>query len=189
MNDQTKPCPLVVPILLGIVLNFVVGLVFLELQAPIYLDAIGTVTFTLLCGWRVGAAIGVLSVLIGGLLSPHLPYFFFTQFTIAVVVGISAKHGGFKNAFRAMLTGLALGFIAALVSAPAVALAFGAPGAFWSAIGDFLRKVFFTSEVWTEPLDKALQCLAALAIVRALPQALRARLSKPANLLEANNLG
>lgn len=187
MDDQAKPYPIAVRILLGMALNLALGLVFIELQAPIYLDALGTVAFTLLGGWRIGAVVGVFSVLVAGPLVPHLPYFFFTQFTIALVVGISAKHGGFQNAFCAMLTGLALGFIAALVSAPAVALAFGAPAAFWSATGDFLRKVFLTAEVWTEPLDKSLQCLAALAMVRTLPKTLRARLSSSSSPLKTND--
>ena len=190
MDHRIKPNPYPLPVIIGVgvLLNFVLGLIFIELQLPLYLDAIGTVTFTLLGGCRVGALIGLFSTLAGSLLNPHLAFFFFTQFTIAVVVGIAAQNGGFKNIPRVVLTGIILGFIAALVSAPAVALAFGGTSPFVIATGECLRRAFFSAEAWTEPLDKTCQCLAAVALVRSLPKAQRARLSTPANFLAANNL-
>jgi len=138
----------------------------LDLKAPVYQDAIGTITVTLLCGWRTGAAVGVLSTIVGGISNFHLFYFVFTQVSIAAFTGFAARRGGFRSFPRVILTGLALGFIAAAVSAPGAALAFGKPAAFFGNTAANLRKVLFTDEIWREPLDKIVQCLVAFALVR-----------------------
>lgn len=77
---------------MGIAINLAIGLTVSALKLPIFLDSIGTVLFTIICGWRVGATVGVLSFLVGGIANPLLPYFVFTQFTIAWVAGLSASH-------------------------------------------------------------------------------------------------
>ncbi|HVU38971.1 MAG TPA: hypothetical protein VHC95_11605 [Opitutales bacterium] len=159
----------------GIVLNLAIGHAVILLGLPIYLDALGTIIFTLLCGWRVGAAIGVLSFLIGGLLNAHMPYFIFSQLMIAAVTGLSAKHRGFKTLPRVVLTGVIMGVVAAIVSAPAVALAFHDGPSFWSATLEHLRVSFASANIWVEPTDKIIQCLIAWLVVRALPHPLKAQ--------------
>jgi energy-coupling factor transport system substrate-specific component len=181
---------------MGIALNLAIGLAVTALKLPIFLDAIGTVLFTLLCGWRIGATVGVLSFVIGGLLNPLMPYFVFTQFMIALVAGFSAGRGGFKATWRTIITGVAIGYIAALVSAPVIAIVFGGVTnsgeslvtAFLVKTGRTLWQAVVTTKIWTEPLDKVLQCLAAFAIARSLPKTLLARLETPRSHLRANGL-
>jgi len=179
---------------LGVVLNLGPGWAAKALHAPLFLDSIGTIMFTILCGWRVGAVIGVFSFVLGGLLDPTMFYFILTEVAIVVVAGVAATLGSFRNMPCIILTGVALGFIAALVSAPAVALAFdeassaGLPPftAFLAETGGYLQKAFMSSEVWIEPMDKILQCAAAVVIIKALPKALLNRLNSPASFLKAN---
>ncbi len=166
MDHPPKPPHPVVAILLGVVVNFVLGRIMLDLKAPVYQDAIGTITVTLLCGWRTGAAVGVISTMVGGAGNFHLFYFVFTQISIAAFTGFAARRGGFQSFTRVILTGLAMGFVAAAVSAPAAALAFGHPTDFIGNTAANLRNVLFTDEIWREPLDKIVQCLVAFALFR-----------------------
>lgn len=38
---------------MGVAINLAIGLTVASLKLPIFLDAIGTVLFTILCGWRI----------------------------------------------------------------------------------------------------------------------------------------
>lgn len=180
-------------VLFGMAVNLAFGLAAIQWNLPIYLDAIGTIGVTLLCGWQTGAMVGVFSSFEGGLVNPHLPYFAFTHIALAAAAGCSARHGGFRNVPYIVLTGLALGVVAAVVSAPAVALAFGddANGAsglacFLSATREHLRLSFASAEFWVEPVDKILQCLIAAGVVEALPKSILSQLDSPAAYLQAN---
>jgi energy-coupling factor transport system substrate-specific component len=181
---------------MGVAINLAIGLTVATLKLPIFLDAIGTVLFTILCGWRIGASVGVLSFLVGGLVNPLLPYFIFTQFTIAVVAGMSAYKGGFKSTPRAILTGVIIGYAAALVSCPVIAAVFGGITnsgeslitAFLIKTGQNLWKAVATTKAWTEPLDKMLQCVAALAIAKSLPKTLLNRIETPRSFIRENGL-
>lgn len=196
IEEQRHKVSLYALVPMGIAINLAIGLAVATLKLPIFLDAIGTVLFTLLCGWRVGATIGVASFLVGGLVNPLLPYFVFTQFTIAAVAGASASRGGFRSTGWTVLTGIVIGYFAALVSAPVIAAVFGGitnsgeslVTAFLIKTGQNLWQAVVTTKVWTEPLDKTFQCLAALWIARALPKSLLARLETPSGNMRKNGL-
>lgn len=184
MNTNTQSGSwLLVAVPLGVAMNLAIGLVVTTLKLPIFLHAIGTIVCTLLMGWRIGATVGVLSFLVGGLFNPVLPYFVLTQFTIACVAGGCATYGGFKNLGRTILTGIAIGYAAAIVSAPVIAIVFGGittsgeslVTAFFVKTGQNLWSAVATTKVWTEPLDKVLQSLAAYSIVKGLPKVVLSR--------------
>jgi energy-coupling factor transport system substrate-specific component len=181
---------------MGVAINLAIGLTVSTLKLPIFLDSIGTVLFTILCGWQIGATVGVLSFLVGGLVNPLLPYFVFTQFTIAGVAGIAASKGWFKGTLRVILTGIVIGYAAALVSCPVIAVVFGGITnsgeslitAFLIKTGHSLWQAVATTKAWTEPLDKTLQCLAAIGIAKSLPKTLLSRLETPKSYMRKNGL-
>jgi energy-coupling factor transport system substrate-specific component len=181
---------------MGVAINLAIGLTVSTLKLPIFLDAIGTVLFTVLCGWQIGATVGVLSFLVGGLVNPLLPYFVFTQFTIAGVAGIFASKGWFKSPLRVIVTGVVIGYAAALVTCPVIAIVFGGITnsgeslitAFFIKTGQNLWQAVATTKAWTEPLDKTLQCLAAIGIAKSLPKTLLSRLETPKSNMRKNGL-
>lgn len=181
---------------MGVAINLSIGLIVSALKLPIFLDAVGTVLFTVLCGWRVGAVIGVTSFLVGGLINPLLPYFVFTQLVIAMVAGYIAKLGGFKSIAWTILAGIVIGYSAAIVSAPVIAIVFGGVtnsgesivAALLIKTGHTLWQAVVTTKVWTEPLDKTLQCLGVFWILRSLPKSLLLRLETSRSNLKANGL-
>lgn len=166
---------------LGIALNLAIGTLVHILRLPVYLDAVGTIAITLLVGWRAGVSVGVLSFLIGGVLvNPVLPWFSGTQAAIAIYVHLVARRGGYASYLRAAISGLGLGVVAGLVSAPVIVLLFGGITgagaslvvAFLLATGHSLLKSVVLSGLASEPLDKALQSLLGLWIICGVPRQL-----------------
>lgn len=112
-----------------------------------------------------------------------MPYFTGTQAAIAIFVGIMARQGYFKSIPKTILTGVLLGVVAAVVSAPVIVKLFGGITgsgsgvitAFLLAAGHSVIKSVFLTGVACEPVDKTLQCLLALWLLRSLPRKLKAR--------------
>lgn len=171
---------------LGIALNLVLGTVVHTLKLPVYLDAVGTILVTLLVGWRAGIVVGVGSFLIGGLLTnPVLPWFSGTQAAIAIYTHIVGKRGGFLTLPRSIVSGIGLGVVAGIVSAPVIVYLFGGITgsgaslvvAFLLASGKSVLKSVVLSGLAAEPLDKTIQCLLARFVLRSLPPQLLRRFS------------
>jgi energy-coupling factor transport system substrate-specific component len=163
---------------LGIALNLVLGGIVFAFKFPVYLDAVGTILITLIAGVRAGVVTGVLSFIIGGLtFNPVLPYFCGTQAAIAVYTHILGRRGGFRTPARTILTGVGLGVVAGVVSAPVIVALFGGVTgsgasvvvAFLLKAGEGLYKSVLLSGIASEPLDKTLQCLLAFSVLRSLP--------------------
>jgi energy-coupling factor transport system substrate-specific component len=179
LNIQSRQALAVIP--LGIAMNIALGTIIHTLKLPIFLDAVGTITVTLLLGMRSGIAVGVLSFLIGGLLTdPVLPWFCGTQVVIAVYAHIVARYAGFKSIFRTILSGIGLGVVAAIASAPVIVMLFGGITGSGSSLvvafllksGQGIIKSVLLSGLASEPLDKTLQCLLSMWILRGLPKSI-----------------
>jgi len=178
---------------LGIALNLGIAAIVNALKLPVYIDAVGTIIITLLLGLKAGVIAGVLSFLIGGVLvNPVLPYFVLTQAAIAVYVHYAAGYGLFKTTPRTIGAGIGLGVVAGLISAPVIALVFGGiTGSgrsfitgFFLASGKELFESVILSGFASEPVDKTLQCLLAMWLIRGVPQSLLRRFEN--SLLEKN---
>jgi energy-coupling factor transport system substrate-specific component len=169
---------------LGIALNLAIGTLVHTLKLPLYIDAVGTILVTLVAGLWPGIIVGVLSFLIGGVLvNPVLPWFSGTQAAIAIYVHFVAKQGGFKTWPRTIAAGVGLGVVAGLVSAPVIVKMFGGitgsgPSlvvAYLLATGKTLFKSVLASGLASEPLDKTIQCLLAVWVLRGMPQTVLSR--------------
>jgi energy-coupling factor transport system substrate-specific component len=169
---------------LGIALNLALGTIIRALHAPVYLDAVGTILVTLLVGVRAGVATGVVSFLIGGVLTnPVLPWFSGTQAVIALYTGFVGRRGGFRTIWRTIASGIGLGVVAGIVSAPVIVYLFGGLTgngaslivAYLVATGQSVLKSVVLSGLAAEPLDKTLQCILAIWILKGMPQGLLSR--------------
>ena len=179
----------------GIALNLGLGTITSTLKIPLYLDAVATIAVTLLVGFRAGAVVGVASFLIGGaLVNPVLPWFSATQLLIAAYIAVVARQGWLATGkggglalprwaryARVLIIGIGLGIMAGIVSAPViVALFSGLTGsgpslvvAFLLKSGQTLYKSVLLSGLASEPLDKTVQLLLALGLIRSLPASLK----------------
>lgn len=176
-NKQNKMLALTfVP--LAIAINVGIGAIVKALNLPLYVDSVGTILATILLGWRYGAIVGILGFVITSLfINPFAVYFIGTQVAIAVYVHLIGKAGWIKNIFRIIISGIGLGIVAAIVSAPVIILVFqGATGngaalvtSFFVKMGNQIINSVFLSGFSIEPIDKGLQMILAFFILKSIP--------------------
>ncbi len=180
----------------GIVLNLAPAAVIAALKLPVYVDAIGTILLTLTLGLRAGILTGVTSFLLGGITqNPVMPFFCGTQFFIALYVHAVAKRGWFRDLRHIIPSGIGLGLVAALVSAPVIVAVFGGLtgsgasliAAFLLATGKSVLQSAVLSGLAAEPLDKCVQCLIAFWLLKGIPKSVLARFRSGS--LRENSLG
>lgn len=172
---------------LAIAINVGVGAIVKALNAPLYLDSIGTILTTLLLGWRAGIIVGVLGFAITSIfINPFAIYFFGTQIAIALFTNLMGRLAWFSNALKSTISGFLLGIVAAIISAPVIILVFqGATGngaalvtSFFAKTGHQIIQSVFMSGFSIEPIDKGLQCLLAFIILKSLPPTLLSKFVK-----------
>ena len=142
-----------------------------------------------------GIAVGVLSFLIGGLLTnPVLVWFSGTQAAIAIYIGLAARWRLLRGLLRQVVAGIGLGVVAGIVSAPVIVALFGGVTgsgaslivAFLLKSGESIFRSVLLAGLASEPLDKLLQLLLALWLIRGLPKSVRCAFG--GKYLERNNL-
>lgn len=166
---------------LAIAINVALGVVVKALNMPLFVDSIGTILASLLFGWKRGAIVGVLGFAIMSVFNhPFAIYFSITQIVIALFIDYAGKKGWFKNTLSTIGTGVLLGVVTAIASAPINILVFqGATGngaalltSFFVQMGNKIVESIFFSGFSIEPFDKILQCLLAYFILRSIPNSL-----------------
>ncbi|WP_339251447.1 ECF transporter S component [Sporosarcina sp. FSL W8-0480] len=106
-----------IPAAVGI--NFIGKLFASLLKLPLWVDSIGTVLSSMLAGPIVGALTGIVNnVFYGFTTSPVSFVYAITSAVIGLVTGIMAYKGWISNVGKAIVLGLVVGFIAAIVSTP-----------------------------------------------------------------------
>jgi energy-coupling factor transport system substrate-specific component len=166
---------------LAIAINVGIGAIVKALNLPLYLDSVGTILTTILLGWSFGAIVGMLGFIITSIfINPFAIYFMGTQVAIALFVHWMGKIGWFRNLFRVIITGVVLGILAAIISAPVIIFVFqGATGngaalvtSFFIKMGNQIVNSIFLSGFSIEPLDKTIQVLLAFFILKGIPKSL-----------------
>lgn len=192
MENKSRNLYSLIPI--GIAINIVVGFIATTLKLPIYLDAIGTIIVTILGGLVPGILTGILSFLLGGLLTnPVLPYFILTQAVIAIYLYHTLNNGWYKKILHQVLCGIGLGIVAGIVSAPVIVYLFGGITgsgrslitAFLLASGEGILESVIYSGLTSEPIDKTIQILLGVFVVKGLPRSLKNYFRT--DLIEKNN--
>lgn len=115
------------------------------LKLPLWLDAIGTVLASMLGGPVIGAISGVVNNVIYGLtVDPISLVYAITSGVIGLVVGAMAYKGWIENIQKALIVGVVVGIIAAIVSTPLNIIFWGGQtGNVW---GDALFALLITNE-------------------------------------------
>ena len=179
-----------------IALNVAIGGIVHLIKVPVFLDAIGTIIAVMLLGWRAGILVGVLSfVIAAALVNPVYIWFIGTQAILAIVVFIMANaFASFRSWLRVIPAGIVLGVITGVVSAPVIVYVFGGVAgsgrdlitATLISTGEQIGKAVLLSGAASEPVDKVLQMVIALLILRALPRRVLEPFNNP--LLQKNGL-
>lgn len=167
---------------LFVALNVVIGGLIQVFKLPIYYDAVGTIIATIMTGFISGSVVGILSyIFMSIIVSPVYVYFIVTQVAIAGYVYITITYlAGVRSLFRSILTGIGLGVVAGVVSAPVIVYIFGgASGSgrdilttLIAASGKQVLMAVVLSGIASEPIDKTIQVLTAVFLIRGIPRSL-----------------
>lgn len=177
-----------------VALNVTIGGLVHVIKLPIFLDAIGTVLAALLLGAVPGVIVGVVSFIVAAVvINPVYIWFCGTQAVIALFTyTVALKLSAFSSPFRVVSTGVALGIVAGIVSAPVIVSVFGGVSgsgrdlitAGLVASGQQILKAVAMSGIASEPIDKTLQVLSAFFILKSMPKSLLSQFRNP--VLERN---
>jgi len=210
MGGREMPKRLVVFVALCAALNLALGTIVYLVKLPVYLDMVGTILCAMALPRRrwmafaASATAGEASVLLSGLVNPYLPWFSATAVAIAAFTALVTNRWAAPLRASPIATisfwarliplGVATGLVAAIVSAPVVVYLFGgvtgsgsgALVAFFLKMGDQLMKAALLSGLTAEPLDKTIQLLLSVLLLRATPESFLSRLL-PTSRAEPNN--
>ena len=170
----------------GAALNVSIGYFVNILKLPLYLDSIGTILISVLCGWRYGIVVGLSALIIMTLTA--VPTVFAYAGTVIVIAFVStafARVGFLKSVKITVLGGLIIGLASAMASVPVTTFLYGGVSL---AGSDAITTLFKTTgmPVWksvlfgslvTDPIDKIVTSLICLTLVRSLPSHILDRLS------------
>ncbi|HDY88813.1 MAG TPA: hypothetical protein ENH82_11970 [bacterium] len=179
----------------GAALNVSIGYLVSILKLPLYLDSIGTILISVLCGWKYGIVVGLSALVIFTLTAvPTVIAYAGSAVIIAVLSAVLAKIGFLKNVKVTIVGGLLIGLAATATSVPVTNYLYGgvslagsdAITTFFKATGMPVWKSVLFGSLITDPLDKIATSLICLALVRSLPSHLLDRMSRNKKPLNVN---
>lgn len=168
----------------GIAINYVGKTLAQAVSFPLFLDSIGTILTAALAGPWVGAITGLFTNLIYGVtIRPTSAPFGIVNAAFGLVVGYAAVKGWYRTWWHAVILGIVLAFVGAVLSAPISVYMFGGITgsgdqflvAYFMATGNSVLKSVLATSFIVEPIDKIVSSLVALYVARSLPVALRLR--------------
>lgn len=165
-----------------IALNVSLNKLAVLLQLPVFMDTVGTVLSGALVPPPFSIAVGVISNLIGGVIThPAIPFFSGTQVVVSLMSIFGFHRGWFDRAWSAALWGLAIGIVSAIVSAPVTVLMFGGvtePGAtainaMLIAAGKNIWTAVLTGTIIVSSIDKIIAALVTMLVLKRMPDRLK----------------
>lgn len=167
-----------------IAVNIGLGQVVSTLKLPLFLDSIGTLLAALLMGPWIGMATGMFTNLIWGLFTgPVAAAFAPVAMVIGLVAGLLNRRGMFRSLPLAIISGIIVTVCLTLVATPIRTYLFGGVTgtgtdflvAYLNAVGQKLVQSVAWAVIGTNLIDKVVSCVIAWALVKQLPQRIRAQ--------------
>lgn len=114
---------LIIPI--SVAVNFVGGQLALLLKLPIFMDTIGTIFASMLCGPWVGALAGVLTNVCSSITAPQTLPFALVSIGVGLTTGFLARANWFSTWWKWLISMLLITIVSVLISTPLVVIVFG----------------------------------------------------------------
>ena len=174
-EDFSMLALLIIPV--GVAVNFVGGQLASLLKLPMYLDAIGTIFASLLCGPWVGAVTGGLTNVVTGIANPVNFAFIPVNVIVGLVTGFLARRQMFQVWWKWIISILIMAAVSIVVSAPIVVLMFGGVTGGGTSIitaaamaaGANIWAAFFGTEGVFTVLDRVISFLICWAVIKVIP--------------------
>lgn len=122
-DDFSMLAILVIPV--AVAVNFVGGQLASMLKLPMYLDTIGTIFASMLCGPWVGAVGGALTNIVTGFANPVNFWYTPVNIIVGLTTGWMSRKGWFTKPVTTVVGIVAMALISAIASAPITVLVFG----------------------------------------------------------------
>ena len=122
-TDFTLLAILIIPI--AVAVNFVGGQLASLLKLPLYLDTIGTIFASMLCGPWIGALAGALTNVVTGIANPVNFAFIPVNVVVGLVTGFLARGNMFSNWWKWLVSMVLMTLASIISAAPIVVLMFG----------------------------------------------------------------
>ena len=174
-DDFSMLAILVIPVVVAV--NFVGGQLASLLKLPMYLDTIGTIFASMLCGPWVGAVAGGMTNVVTGIANPVN----FAFIPVNVIVGLTTGYMARKNMFSTLpkiaISVVLMAVISTVVAAPIVVLVYGGVTgggtslltATAMAAGANIWAAFFGTEGIFTTLDRAISFLISWSVIKVIP--------------------
>ena len=174
-DDFTMQAILIIPVCVAVI--FVGGQLAGLLKLPMYLDTIGTIFASLLCGPWVGAVAGGLTNVVTGIANPTNFAFIPVNIIAGLVTGFLARKNMFNKTWKWLLSMFIMAWVSIIVSAPIVVLVYGGvTGGGTSLItaaalaaGANIWAAFFGTEGVFQVLDRIISFLICWAVIKVIP--------------------
>lgn len=174
-EDFSMLALLIIPV--GVAVNFVGGQLASLLKLPMYLDAIGTIFASLLCGPWVGAVTGGLTNVVTGIANPVNFAFIPVNVIVGLVTGFLARRQMFQVWWKWIISIFIMAAVSIVVSAPIVVLMFGGVTGGGTSIitaaamaaGANIWAAFFGTEGIFTVLDRIISFLICWAVIKVIP--------------------
>ena len=174
-DDFTMQAILIIPVCVAV--NFVGGQLAGLLKLPMYLDTIGTIFASLLCGPWVGAVAGGLTIVVTGIANPTNFAFIPVNIIAGLVTGFLARKNMFNKTWKWLLSMFIMAWVSIIGSAPIVVLVYGGvTGGGTSLItaaalaaGANIWAALFGTEGVFQVLDRIISFLICWAVIKVIP--------------------
>lgn len=162
---------------LAIAINLIGGFIALSLKLPIYIDTIGTILVAILFGPISGATVGGLSSVVNGItFDPISLYFIPVQLVFGISTGLLFKDSNFRG-IKSILSIIVVTLLSSISAAVIVSFVFGGVTSSGSSIlvtilknsGISIITSVFSTQIFTDLLDKAISFGVVFAIIKMLP--------------------
>lgn len=158
---------------LAIVINIVGGFIALNFKLPIYLDTIGTFFVAFAFGPFAGIMIGLTTGLINGLAFDPISFYFIpVQLAVGLLAGFLYKKDLFKG-YRTIISTLCITLTSSMIGSVIATFVFSGVTSSGSsylvqmlkASGISLLTAVFSTQIFTDLLDKSLSICLALSLL------------------------
>ena len=162
---------------LAIAINLIGGFIALSLKLPIYIDTIGTILVSILLGPISGAIVGGLSSIVNGITFDPISFYFIpVQLVFGISTGLLFKGGNFKGV-KSILSIIVVTLLSSVTAAVIASFVFGGVTSSGSSIivailknsGISIITSVFSTQIFTDLLDKAISFGAVFTIIKMLP--------------------
>lgn len=171
---------------LCIVINILGGFIALTLKLPIYLDSIGTIMSAVTLGPVCGGIVGILTSIVNGATYDPVSFLFIpVQLVLGVSTGLLFRSGKF-NGIKSILSIVVVTVLGSITSSIIVALVFNGVTSSGSSMivavlknsGVSIITSVFSTQIFTDLLDKAIAFFIVFTVLKAMPDSMRLNLGR-----------